>query len=153
MKNPKNEGRFGMRDTMKPGMSFEFSYKVPENKTVPHLFPDIPEGRAMPVVLATGFMVGLIEFACIKFINQHIDWPEEQSVGIQINISHSAPTPPGLTVTVKGRLDKIEGRKLWFSVEAFDEKEKISAGTHERFVIDAAKFKAAVDRKRDAAAG
>jgi fluoroacetyl-CoA thioesterase len=136
-----------MTESLKPGIKFEYAYCVPENKTVPHLFPEFPEAAPMPEVFATGYLVGLIEFACIKFINPYIDWPVEQTVGIQIHINHSAPTPPGMTVTVKGTLDKVEGRKLSFSVEAFDDKEKISAGTHERFIIQAEKFKAAVKAK------
>jgi fluoroacetyl-CoA thioesterase len=94
----------------------------------------------MPRVLATGFMVGLFEWACIQAINPHIDWPEEQTVGIHINLSHTAATPPGLTITVKGKLEEVEGRKLSFSLVADDGVDKISEGTHDRFVINAAKF-------------
>ena len=137
-----------MADTLQAGMSFEFRYTVPEDKTVPHLFPDIEEGAVMPRVLATGYMVGLMEFACIKFINPHIDWPRQQTVGIHVNVSHSAATPPGMTVTVKGRLEKVEGRKLSFALEAFDDQDQISSGTHERFIIDAQKFNAAVAKKQ-----
>jgi fluoroacetyl-CoA thioesterase len=136
-----------MGDDLEPGMTFEFSYTVPENKTVPHLYPDIAEAGQMPAVFATGFLVGLIEFACIKFINPFIDWPREQTVGIQINISHTAPTPPAMTVTVKGKLEKVEGRKLTFSIEAYDETDRISTGTHDRFIILAEKFNAAVAKK------
>ncbi len=137
-----------MTETLVPGMSFEFSYVVPEDKTVPYLFPDMEEGAVMPRVLATGYMVGLMEFACIKFINPHIDWPRQQTVGIHINVSHTAATPPGMTVTVKGRLEKVEGRKLSFVLEAFDDQDAISTGTHERFIIDARKFNAALDKKK-----
>jgi fluoroacetyl-CoA thioesterase len=137
-----------MADTLHPGMTFEFRYTVPEEKTVPYLFPDIEEGAVMPRVLATGYMVGLLEFACIKFINPHIDWPRQQTVGIHINVSHTAATPPGMTVTVKGRLEKLDGRKLGFSLEAFDDREIISRGTHDRFIIDADKFNAAVTKKQ-----
>jgi fluoroacetyl-CoA thioesterase len=91
--------------------------------------------------------VGLLEFACIRFINPHIDWPRQQTVGIHIDVSHTAATPPGMTVTVKGRLDAVDGRKLRFSLQAFDDREQISSGTHERFIIDAAKFIAAVAEK------
>jgi fluoroacetyl-CoA thioesterase len=93
-------------------------------------------------------MVGLLEFACIRFINPHIDWPRQQTVGIHINVSHTAATPPGMSVTVKGRLDKVDGRKLSFSLEAFDDREIISRGTHDRFIIDADKFNAAVAKKQ-----
>ena len=66
-----------MSQTLKEGMTFEFSYRVPAEKTVPHLFPEFPEGGKMPEVLATGFLVGLMEFACIKFVNPHIEWPRQ----------------------------------------------------------------------------
>jgi len=136
-----------MSATLAPGMTFEFTYRVPEDKTVPHLFPDIPEGALMPRVLATGFMIGLFEFACIRFINEHIDWPRQQTVGIHVNVSHLAATPPGLTVTVRGTLEKVEGRKLSFSIIADDGVDTISTGTHDRFIIDAEKFNAAVAKK------
>jgi len=136
-----------MKDTLKPGLTFEFQFKVPENKTVPHLYPEMPEGQVMPKVFATGYLVGLFEFSCIKFMNPHLDWPKEQSVGIGININHSAATPPGFTITVRGKLEKVEGKKLSFSLSADDGVDKISEGTHERFVINAEKFNAGVEAK------
>ena len=135
------------KEPLKPGMTFEFKYKVPEDKTVPHLFPDIAEAQAMPEVFATGFLVGLFEFACIKAINPHIDWPREQTVGIGIQIDHTAATPPNFTVTVKGTLTHVEGRKLTFSLEADDGVDTISKGVHDRFIIDAEKFNAQVKKK------
>ena len=92
-----------MKDTLKPGLSFEFKYTVPENKTVPFLFPEAPEFLVMPNVLATGFMVGLFEWACIKLLTAHLDWPDEQSVGTGFTLNHLAATPPGLTVNVTGK--------------------------------------------------
>jgi fluoroacetyl-CoA thioesterase len=136
-----------MKDSLKPGMTFEFRYKVPENKTVPHLYPEMPEGQVMPKVFATGYLVGLFEFSCIKFVNPHIEWPEEQTVGIGINISHLAATPPGFVITVSGKLEKVEGKKLVFSLSAHDGADKISEGTHERFVINAEKFDAGIKAK------
>lgn len=138
-----------MKDTLKAGLTFEFQYKIPEDKTVPYLYPDIPEGQVMPKVFASGYMVGLFEFACIQAINPHLDWPEEQTVGIGFNLNHSAATPPGFTVTVKGKLEKLEGKKLTFSIEADDGVDKISKGTHERFVVNAEKFNAAVAAKAE----
>jgi fluoroacetyl-CoA thioesterase len=136
-----------MKDELKPGMRFEFKYKVPEDKTVPHLFPDIPEAQAMPKVFATGFLVGLFEFTCIKAINPFLDWPHEQTVGIGIQIDHSAPTPPGFTITVTVTLTEVEGRKLTFSLAAHDGVDTISKGVHERFIIHADKFNAQVKKK------
>lgn len=133
--------------TLQTGLSYEFRFKIPENKTVPFLYPESPEFALMPKVFATGFMVGLFEWACIQAVNPYIDWPSEQTVGIGVNLSHLAATPPGLTVTVKVKLEKVEGRKLTFSVVADDGVDKISEGTHERFIIDAAKFNAKVEAK------
>jgi fluoroacetyl-CoA thioesterase len=136
-----------MKDTLQPGLTSEFKFRVPENKTVPYLYPEAPEFQLMPKVLATGYMVGLLEWACILAINPHLDWPNEQSVGTLVNFTHSAATPPGMTVTVRVKLEKVDGRKLGFSVVADDGLDKISEGTHERFVIDAAKFNSKLAEK------
>ncbi|MBF0507886.1 MAG: thioesterase family protein [Deltaproteobacteria bacterium] len=136
-----------MKVSLTPGLTFEFKFQVPENKTVPHLFPEAEELQAMPQVLATGFLVGLFEWACIRAINPHLDWPREQTVGIGIKMNHLAATPPGLTVTVKGILDKVEGRQLTFSLTAEDGVDKISEATHDRAVINAEKFNARVETK------
>jgi fluoroacetyl-CoA thioesterase len=141
-----------MKDTLRPGLTHEFRFRVPESKTVPHLYPEAPDFQVMPRVLATGFMVGLLEWACIQAINPHLDWPSEQSVGTHVNFSHTAATPPGMTVTVRVKLENVEGRKLSFSVSADDGIDKISEGTHERFVIDAAKFNSKLAAKAERAA-
>lgn len=129
-----------MKETLQPGLTFDFHFTVPEEKTVPHLYPESPEFQEMPKVLATGFMVGLFEWACIRAVNPYLDWPREQTVGIDVQLSHVAATPPGFTVTVKGELVAVEGRKLTFSLSAEDGVDTISTGTHTRFVIDAARF-------------
>jgi fluoroacetyl-CoA thioesterase len=126
--------------SLQPGLSYEFSFKVTESKTVPHLYPESPEFSLMPTVLATGYMVGLFEWACIQAVNPYIDWPREQTVGTRVDLSHEAATPPGLVVTVKVRLEAVEGRKLVFAIKADDGIDKISEGTHERYIILASKF-------------
>jgi fluoroacetyl-CoA thioesterase len=143
-----NERRTKMKNTLQPGLIYEFKFTVPENKTVPYLYPESPEFQVMPKVLATGFMVGLFEWACIKAINPYLDWPAEQTVGTDIKVSHIAATPPGLTVTVKIKLDKVEGRKLSFSIVGHDGVVTISEGTHQRVVIDAATFNKKAAAKR-----
>jgi predicted thioesterase len=92
-------------------------------------------------------MVGLVEWTCIQAVNPHLDWPREQTVGIGVNLTHSAATPPGLPVTIHVRLEKVERRKLTFSVSAEDGVDQISTGTHERFVIDAETFNNRVSDK------
>jgi fluoroacetyl-CoA thioesterase len=136
-----------MNNSLQPGLTHTFKFKIPENKTVPHLYPESPEFQAMPNVLATGFMVGLFEWTCIQAVNPHIDWPREQTVGIDVKLNHIAATPPGLTVTVNVKLEEIDGRKLVFSIVADDGIDKISEGTHDRFIIDAAKFNAKMAAK------
>ncbi|HXY62123.1 MAG TPA: thioesterase family protein [Nitrospirota bacterium] len=136
------------KDTLQPGLSYEFMFTIPDNKTVPYLYPESPEFQVMPKVLATGFMVGLFEWTCIKALRPHLNWPDEQTVGTDVKLSHLAPTPPGLTVTVHVVMQKIEGRKLTFSIIGYDDVEKISEGIHERFIIDAARFSAKAEAKR-----
>lgn len=136
-----------MKETLNEGFEFEFKYKIPHGKTVPGLYTESPEFQQMPEVFATGYMVGLFEWACVQAIKPYLDWPHEQTVGIHVNFSHIAATPPNLTVTVKGILTKIDGRKLSFSITADDGIEKISEGTHERFIIYPEKFNAKVMKK------
>lgn len=139
-----------MQETLKPGLRFEHKFVVPMSKTVPALYPESAEFVAMPEVFATGFLVGFIEWACIKAINPHLDWPQEQTVGTHIDISHVAATPVGLEVTASVELLAIEGRKLIFTVAVHDGVDVISTGRHERFVIDKEKFDAKVGEKRRA---
>jgi len=137
-----------MKPSLQPGLTFQFKFTVPESKTVPHLYPESELFQDMPAVLATGYLVGLMEWACIEALRPHLDWPREQSLGTHVNFSHVAATPPGLTITVNVRLDKIEGRKLSFTLSAHDGVDLISEGTHERHVIDAQRFNAKLAAKR-----
>ena len=136
-----------MKDTLKPGIRYEHKFILPKSKTVAALYPESEEFIIMPEVFATGFLVGFLEWACIKAINPYLDWPQEQSVGIHINVSHEAATPPGLEVKAIVELVKIEGRKLFFSVQAHDGIDLISTGQHVRFVINKARFDAGIANK------
>jgi len=137
-----------MKETLKPGIRYEHKFVVPQSKTVPALYPESEEFVAMPEVFATGFLVGFLEWACIKAINPHLDWPQEQTVGTHIDVSHVAATPPGLEVTATVELIDVDGKKLVFSVEAHDGIDLISTGRHERFVINKEKFDAKLAAKR-----
>lgn len=139
-----------MKATLKPGLGHELKYRVPDTKTVPNLYPESPEFQAMPEVFATGFMVGLIEWACILAVNPHLDWPAEQTVGIRVNVDHTAATPPDFEVCAKVRLIEVDGRRLVFDAQLNDGVDTISKGTHERFVIKAEKFIQKVKQKAGA---
>ena len=140
-----------MKPTLVPGIHYEHRFVVPNSKTVPALYPEAEEFSVMPEVFATGFLVGLLEWACIRAINPHLDWPLEQTVGTHINVSHSAATPPGMEVTVHVELLSIEGKKLVFSVRAHDGADLVSEGQHERYIIVKERFDAKVRAKKSSA--
>lgn len=133
--------------SLQAGLKFEFQYKVPHKALVPVLYDDVEMCREMPPVLATGYMAGIMECACLDAIRPHVDWPRQQSVGTLISFSHLAATVEGDTVTVHGTLVEVDGRRLVFELEARDGAEQISAGRHERVLIDAARFKEKVTAK------
>jgi fluoroacetyl-CoA thioesterase len=137
-----------MKESLQPGLRYTHRFVVTTSKTVPALYPEAEEFVAMPAVLATGFLVGLLEWACVKAINPHLDWPLEQSVGTHVDVSHEAATPVGFEVTATVELLSVTGKKLAFAVEAHDGVDLIAQGRHERFIIDKAKFEARLEAKR-----
>lgn len=140
-----------MSPDLKPGLRFEWTYQVPPRATVPQLYHDTGFCLDMPDVLATGYMVGMMELACVNGMMPFMDWPREQSLGTMVNFVHFAPTPPGMTLRIKGEVTEVEGRRVRFRVEAWDDVERICEGTHERHVIDPARFEAKLAQKRTAA--
>jgi fluoroacetyl-CoA thioesterase len=139
-----------MKATLKPGMTHRFAYEVPLNKTVPFTYPESPEIAAMPRVFATGFMVVLIEWTCMQLLAPHLD-AGEGSLGVKVDISHQAATPPGLTVTVDTECVEVKGQKVTFKVRAHDGVDLIGEGRHERYVVAWDKFNAGVLKKAKAA--
>ena len=135
-----------MKATLQPGLKHSFSYVVPENKTVPFTYPESPEIAAMPKVFATGFMVVLMEWTCLQLLAPHLD-PGEGSVGSHIDVSHSAATLPGMTVTVDCECTRVDGRKCVFQVSAHDGLDVIGEGRHERVVVAWDRFRARVAEK------
>jgi fluoroacetyl-CoA thioesterase len=135
-----------MKSTLKPGLTHRFTYMVPHNKTVPHLYPEVAEFQEMPAVFATGFMVGLMEWTCMQLMASHLD-PGEGSLGVHVDISHTAATPPGLSVTVEVECVAVDGPRITFNVEAHDGVELIGKGRHQRFVVRWDKFNARVGQK------
>jgi len=140
-----------MKPTLKPGLTHRFAYQVPDNKTVPHLYPEVADFQAMPRVFATGFMVGLMEWACMQLMAPHLD-AGEGSLGVHIDVSHTAATPPGMTITVDVECTQVVGKRLSFKVKAHDGLDQIGAGKHERFVVEWDKFNARAAEKAAKAA-
>ena len=139
-----------MKATLRPGLTHRFSYEVPQNKTVPHLYPEVADFQSMPEVFATGFMVGLMEGTCMQLLAPHLD-PGEGSLGVHVDISHTAATPPGLTVTVQAECLAVDGPRVTFKVTAHDGVDPIGEGRHQRFIVSWQKFNARLAQKAEAA--
>ncbi len=88
-------------------------------------------------VLATPALVAMMEEAAVRALNLA---EGQSSVGVSLNIKHTAATPLGMKVWADAQLIEIDRRRLVFQIEAYDEKELIGSGTHERFIIDVEKF-------------
>jgi fluoroacetyl-CoA thioesterase len=128
---------------VKPGLAIGdrgvFSHRIGDQHTVPALYPEAQLFQAMPGVFATGYMVGLMEWACIEQLAPYYE-EDEGSLGTHVDVSHVAPTPPGLTVTVETEVTAIEGRKVWFHVRAHDGVDLIGEGRHQRAIVRWEKF-------------
>jgi predicted thioesterase len=73
--------------------------------------------------------------------------PGYDTVGTHVNVYHLAATPIGMTVTFRTEVTSVEDRRVNFKVEAFDAKEKIAEGTHQRFIVNVSRFAARVQEK------
>ncbi len=95
----------------------------------------------LPVPMySTPAMVAHFEGLCLQLLQKHLD-SGETSVGFRVDIKHMAPTPIGMEVTVKGKVKEVDGRKVVFEVEAYNQGgAKIGEGFHERRVIDMSRF-------------
>lgn len=117
-----------------PGATAEVSLVVTPDRTADAL------GNPGVQVLGTPFLVGLLEQACHAVLAPHLP-PGAGTVGTMVEMRHLAPTPVGLTVRARARLLEGDGRRFLFAVEAWDDREKVAEGRHERFVLpDLAKF-------------
>ena len=97
-------------------------------------------------VFATPAMIALMEQAAYTSVAGELE-EGQGTVGTLMNVSHISATPVGMEVTAKSELVKVDGRKLVFHVEAYDERGKIGEGEHERFIIDNEKFQNKADNK------
>ncbi len=103
--------------------------------------------HGVPDVFGTPFLGGLFEGVSAALMAPHLG-AGEQSVGISMNLKHTAPTPLGMEVRAVTEVTAVEGRKITFKVEGFDAKEKIGEAVHERFIINAEKFNQRVEAKK-----
>ena len=137
-----------MRTTVVPGLSHSATLTVGDELTVPALAPHFASFSDMPPVFATAFMVGFIEATCIECLHGHLD-DAERSVGVQVDVSHSAATPVGMTITAEVRLTEVAGRILTFDVRTYDDAGPIGEGVHKRAVIEVDRFMKKLRSKAD----
>jgi predicted thioesterase len=116
---------------------------------VEHTAPRV--GSGLIAVLATPVMINVIEAAALAAV-EHLLPEGHQSLGIHLDVGHFAATPVGLKVSATAEVTAVEGRTITFKVEARDEREVIGGGTHQRVVVNVARFDARVQRKVQASA-
>ncbi len=126
--------------TLAPGLTGELSLRVEEEHTAAAL------GSGNVRAFSTPALIALLEGAAVAALQGHLP-AGQTSVGTHLDVRHLAATPVGMTVRAIARLVEVDGRRLIFAVEAHDEVEQIGAGTHERFVVDKARFEARVAAK------
>ena len=103
--------------------------------------------QGVPDVFGTPFLGGLFEGTSAELMAPHLA-PGELSVGVTMNLRHTAPTPLGMEVRAVTEVTSVDGRKITFKVEGFDAKEKIGEAVHERFIINAEKFNQRLEAKK-----
>lgn len=126
---------------METGIKNICEIKVTEDKTAAAM------GSGTLQVFATPAMIALIEETAWKSVAPHLE-EGQGTVGTQLNISHVAPTPLGMTVRCETELTEVDGRKLVFKANVYDEMGLIGTGTHERFIINSEKFQRKADAKK-----
>jgi fluoroacetyl-CoA thioesterase len=109
-----------------------------------HTAPSIGSGKVR--VLATPVMINLFEAAALKAI-EHLLQPGYQSLGTHLDVHHVAATPVGMRVRAVAQVTKVNGRTVTFKLSASDQADQIGHGTHERVVVNVAKFDARVQKK------
>lgn len=122
------------------GISNEIDRNVTKETTAAAL------GSGMLEVYATPAMVALMEETCMKSVQAEMD-EGYGTVGTGLTIHHLSATPIGMKVRCVSKLVEVDGRKLVFDVQAFDESGLIGQGTHERFIIENEKFFAKANKK------
>lgn len=123
------------------GLTGEVRRQVEDQHTAQHL------GSGNVHVLATPIMIALMENAAVEAVD-HLLPAGQRTVGIHVDVEHTALTPAGMEAIVRAELTGVDGRILTFHVTAEDEIEQVGVGTHKRAIIDVARFQDRVEEKR-----
>jgi fluoroacetyl-CoA thioesterase len=128
-------------DRIRPGLTGHETTTVTDDIAIHFL------GQDSARVLATPFLIMLLEMTARNSIKPFLE-DGYDSVGSDVSIRHMAATPLGMQVTCRSEVISVDGRKVKFRVEASDEREKVAEGTHERVVVNIARFAARLEAKR-----
>ncbi len=128
--------------TIEVGLTNELNLTVQESDTAASM-----TGGELPPVLGTPRLIQLLEQTARITVAKHLA-KGQTTVGALVNVRHLAATPVGMKIRTRAELLEVEGRRLRFRVEAWDEVEKIAEGEHERFIIDEQRFKERLEQKR-----
>jgi predicted thioesterase len=129
-----------MKDKLQAGMFIE--------KKI-HTTPEMAASRfheSSPRVLSTPSLLTFMQTTCADVLAPFLD-RGEMAVSIKIEMSHLASTPIGMTITIRAEVIRVDGRRIYFKVEAFDEMEKIAQGYNDMFIIDEERFERGIKRK------
>jgi len=125
-----------------PGLSGEAAITVSDSETAANL------GSGSISVYATPAMVALMENAAVRAVEGHMT-PGQTTVGSQIDVRHTAATPVRMQVRAKAELVEVQGRKLTFRIQVWDEVEQVGEATHVRYIVEEDKFMDRVRKKRN----
>ncbi|MBN1964920.1 MAG: thioesterase family protein [Anaerolineae bacterium] len=127
-------------DELNPGLTGTCEWSVTAGMTASQV------GSGLVAVFSTPMLAALMENAAVDALAAYLD-EDQTSVGTRIDVRHLAATPVGMTVRARATLAEIDQRRLIFQVEAWDAVEKIGEATHERVIVDRARFEARAREK------
>lgn len=130
-----------MAETLVTGIRGQAAVRVTEANMADKM------GNAGVKVFATPMLVALMEQAAVDALLPYLA-TDEGSVGTRVDVSHLAATPEGMTVRAVAELVEISGKRLTFTIEAFDDREKVGEGRHERYLVNMPKFLAKIAAKQ-----
>lgn len=122
-----------MSSEVKVGLIGETEHTVTDQDTAARWRSGLVDAYSTPT------LIGLAENACVIAVEKHLN-DDQTSVGIEVSVKHLAATPVGMTVKAKAELVEVDGRRLKFRIEAWDEKEKVCEGWHSRAIVDRSRF-------------
>ncbi len=129
-----------MRGKIEVGTTYQSQTRVEEWMTA-----EKAGNKGVPV-LSTPMLFQLVEEAAMQCVAPLLD-ADELTLGTHVDLAHLSPTPVGLIVRIEVEVLKVDGRRIEYAFTAFDEREKIAEGTHERYITSREKFRERLEEK------